>query len=163
MISLKLKANKASLITITRNNPVDLQKALRRMLDRLDNFLVADIEYTMDDAKTETPKYSAIILGSVPEGYINLTEIDTFDIDNSDLNPTEIPGEGDNPQGQGGQPDSPSEEGQTDNPNPPENPNEDKLNAIEQKQNETSESIEELKSQMAEVMELLRQLQQNNG
>lgn len=156
MISLKLKANKASLITITRDNPVDLQKALRRMLDRLDNFLVADIEYTMDDAKTANPKYSAIILGSVPEGYINLTELDTFDVDNTDISPIDNPG-GDNPE-QGG--------GQTDIPSQPENPpesSEDKLNSIEQKQMETSESIEELKTQISEIMELLKQLQQSNG
>ena len=157
MINLKLKANKASLITVTRDNQADLQKALRRMLDRLNNFLVADIEYTMDDTKSEAPKYSAIILGSIPEGYINLTELDTADIDNSDITPIEIPGEGDNSE-QGGQSEIPS---QPDNPS--ESLNEDKLNAIEQKQNETSESIEELKSQMAEVMELLRQLQQNNN
>ena len=61
MINLELKANKASLITITRNSPVELQSALRRMFDRLNNFLIADIEYTMDNVKSENPTYSAII------------------------------------------------------------------------------------------------------
>lgn len=161
MINLKLKANKASLITISRNNPVDLQNALRRMLDRLDNFFVADIEYTMDNVKSENPIYSAIIMGATPDGYINLTQLDTTDVDNTDLTPTEIP---DNPSGQ----ESGNENNEGGN-NPPDNPTplndtvtEEKLNAIEQKQNETSESIEELKSQMAEMMELLRYLQQNS-
>lgn len=153
MINLKLKANKASLITITRSSLVDLQNALRQMLDRLDNFIIADIEYTMDDTKTAEPKYSAIILGSVPEGYINLTEFDTGDIGNSDLTPTEIPGEGDEPT-----PSTPS-----DDDKPTEESTEEKLNSIEQKQYETSESIEEMKTQIAEIMELLRQLNQNNG
>lgn len=166
MINLKLKANKASLITITRNNPVDLQNALRKMLDRLDNFFVADIEYTMDNVKSENPTYSAIIMGATPDGYINLTQSDTTDVDNADLTPTDIPDNPSSGQEPGNNEGGNAQEGGNnplDNPTPPNDTvTEEKLNAIEQKQNETSESIEELKSQMAEMMELLRYLQQNN-
>ena len=166
MINLELKANKASLITITRNSPVELQSALRRMFDRLNNFLIADIEYTMDNVKSENPTYSAIIMGAVPEGYINLTQSDTANIDNADLTPSDIP-DIPNPssgqQGEEGQPSGGNNSQQGGDSLPPDTVTEDKLNAIEQKQNETSESIEELKTQMAEMMELLRYLQQNQN
>ena len=145
-MNYQLLATKTSLITVTRNNSVDLQKAVRRVLNKLYNFYIADIEYSIDPTEGGT-KYSAIITGAVPEGYINLDENQTQFPD--DIDPTPII----NPE--------PTEPTNPDEPTP-EQPSEveEKLGAIEQQQQETKESITEMQNSIDELKQLVQALLQ---
>lgn len=144
-MDFKLLATKASIITVTRPNLVDLQKAVRRILNKLENFVIADVEYTMDGTK-DNKTYSAIIMGAIPEGYIDLNADDTG---GEDVEPVVNP------------PDNPP-----DNPEPTPGESEDKLKELEDKQRENEETIQEMKDSIAEIMayiESLKAKENENG
>ena len=76
-----MEANKISTISITRQNSVDLHKALRKMLSLLtEEFYVHDIEYTADPNSDKGSFFSTLIIGMFRDGsYLDLNDTQTTD------------------------------------------------------------------------------------
>ena len=149
----KLLATKASIITVTRPNLVELQKAMRRILGKMENFIIADVEYTMDGAGNNK-SYSAIIMGALPEGYVDIND-EGGEGEEPIINPT---------------PDNPDNPEPTEPTNPPSEPEDEetkeKIRNLEEQQQETVESINEMKDSIAEILayiETLKAKEDSNG